>query len=82
MGITVAVGRSATSAGSIQYTNDGSNWFPATTGGFEILPNGVNNAAEGRQVIWSDDLMRFVAVGFDSDARRLIQVSTDGSNWA
>jgi hypothetical protein len=69
----VAVGQDADSANTIQVSTDGSNWTPASSGGFTSSIN------IGTAVAWATN--RFVAGGADVNRNSTIQYSTDGSNF-
>ena len=69
-----------TALGSIQYSIDGSNWYPNLTGGFAW---GGGTQASGVYGIAGNGLM-FVAVGQNGTltaGSNAIQYSYDGSNW-
>jgi hypothetical protein len=78
LGQWVATGFSATSSLSLQYSYDASNWFPAVTGGFEVLPG---NRTEAYGVMYSYSSSNWYAIGGSSTNSNSIQVSSDGSNW-
>ena len=67
---------SLSSAESILYSKDGSNWFPANSGGFEYN----SGVSAGFDVAYGNDL--FVAVGFAVTISHTILYSGDGSNWS
>jgi hypothetical protein len=68
--IWVAGGNGASAASNIIWSSNGSNWFPATTGGFTTAVYGV--AYNGS--IW-------LASGVGGSANCNIQWSPDGMNW-
>jgi hypothetical protein len=69
----VAVGKSLTQDGSIQYSGDGSNWSNSISGGF------VSN--QGNDVIFNGSDL-WVATGVGSTPQETLKYSGDGLNWS
>ena len=76
----VAVGADTRTAYTIQWSRDGYNWNPATTGGFSYATG--TGVREGKSVAYNSNLDRWVAVGVDTGGMNTILYSGDGSNWS
>ena len=76
-GVWVAVGNISTTSteytSTIQWSTDASNWYSASSGGFDV--------GTGIGVAWSPQQQLWVAVGISSNIYNSIQTSVDGSNW-
>jgi len=64
---------------TIVYTNDGSNWSNADTGGFDGLDG--NYGLYGG-IAYSSNTNKWVAVGVSKTSEGSIQYSMDGTNWS
>ena len=73
-----AVGLGSNELNTILYTtNDGLDWLPITSGGFN---NGLGTYI-GRGIAY-DGVAIFVAAGFSSNPQGTLQYSGDGTNWS
>lgn len=69
----VAVGKSLTQDGSIQYSGDGSNWSNSISGGF--LSTEANDVVFDGSNLW-------VATGLGTTPQESLKYSGDGLNWS
>jgi hypothetical protein len=79
----VAVGGDTRPAYTIQWSTDGSNWFPSQSGGFS---NGITaNIRRANSVAYNKNLNppfgRWIVSGEDSAGSNTVKYSDDGKNW-
>ena len=75
----VATGVDSDAVKTIQWSQNGTNWFSIISGGFS---NGINSENKGNSVAYLSTQNTWVAVGLDATrTSNTIQYSRDGFNW-
>ena len=81
----VAAGTSIDPLNSLQWSIDGSNWYPAVSGGFtpsiDYSSERITNTTKPKALLYNTDTSNFIAYGITEDLTSSIQISSDGQNW-